>query len=105
MVDSVCQLGKYVATSDPGCRWSVCWSEIDRKFRSVPGQWKSIRSQKHSEVEVEIELEMGQNNKVKMTRVKVKQNRRMKGTVELWNGLAKWTLNNLGSMLWLSSCI
>ena len=31
-VDSVCQLGKSVAIRNPGCRGSVCWSEIDRKL-------------------------------------------------------------------------
>ena len=43
-VDSVHQLGKSVDTSGPGCRGFVCWNEIDRKFRNVLGQWKSVRS-------------------------------------------------------------
>ena len=42
MVHSVCQLSESVATSDPGCRGSVCWSEIYRKVRSVLGQLQMV---------------------------------------------------------------
>ena len=44
MVDSVCKLDESVAKSNPSCRGSAIWRKIDRKLRSVPGQWKSVRS-------------------------------------------------------------
>ena len=86
-VDYVCQLGESVATINPGCRGSVCWSEINRKLRSVPGQWKSVRLQKCSEVGLETELGLGQNKTrwTQQTKKKKKKKTSHNNKSGMWN--------------------